>query len=63
MTYFVIMHDINRDRDICKQYDDGSDLLDDIEWLPDHHNLKMVFYSGKRLPIKSWEELRKHVSA
>ena len=62
MAYLVIMQDKIKDVDECKEYDDGSDLLDDLEWLPQNHELKAVIYFGKYLAVSSWEELRKHVS-
>lgn|GEM_PF-4343854 len=62
MAYLIIMQDNSKAVNECKEYDDGSDLLDDLDWLPKNHELKAVIYFGKLLAVSSWEELRKHVS-
>ena len=56
------MQDKSKAVNECKELDDGSDLLDDLDWLPKNHEIKEVIYFGKFLAVSSWEELLKHVS-
>lgn len=62
MAYLVIMRDKGKAINKCEQYEDGSDLLDALEWLPENNELNAVIYFGRFLAVSSWEELRKFVS-
>jgi len=61
-TYTIIVRDVKKDCDRAIGYEDGSDLLDALDWLPDNNELLAVLYNGKYLEVRTWEELRKHVS-